>query len=113
METQFIIDRLDSMEKSQNERFDDLDAKVQQHFDLCQRICISRIEVVNNKAQVADEKAEKAHQRLDRQKSSIEELCAHKHKNIGFQSATKWTFAALGLIISLLSLYLGWLRLRN
>jgi len=81
-------ERFDLLQVRINERFELSDQRLQMQFLGCQQLCFEKIDHV-------EEKTEKAHERLDKHKSSIECLDGFKNKSIGFQKAIA---AFVGLI---------------
>lgn len=94
-----VNERMDLMQIRINERFEMIDKRIQDQFSSCQRLCFEKVSYI-------DQKSEKAHNRLDKQKESLECLFEHKNKDLGYRRAVS---VALGII----ALFLTWIGIRS
>lgn len=90
---QLIINRLDSFEDILNDKFTRIETNISEKFEMCNKLCILKIKAV-------DVKAEKSHERLNKHKESLENLCEHKNQELGARRATMLYMGILTLLIA-------------
>lgn len=87
-------------------RFKSLEKSIEIHFTGCKELCVVRIDV-------ALDKADRAHRRLDDHKKSIECLNAHKNTELGFRRAVTFGIGLIALVVTILSLIIAYIALRQ
>jgi len=93
--------RLDAIEKAIDENSKVMNTRMDEHFISCRELCVTRISSV-----ISD--TNKAHERLNKQKETIECLTAHKNKDLGFRRAFSILLTVLSLLLGYLGLNVSW-----
>jgi outer membrane murein-binding lipoprotein Lpp len=96
-----IEDKIDTlveaMDGKLNDKLNEFYTRMGAHFADCRELCLTKINV-------ADATANKAHERLDRQKESIECLDGFKNSEQGFRRAISFGMAVITIVLTYVGL---------
>ncbi len=102
-DSQFIIDRIDTMDSNINQRMDVMESNMKDHLKMCRDQCGTRLTYVETETT-------KLHERLNDHKKSIECLCKHKNETEGWRKGTTFYMAVITIIIAVLGLLIAFYR---
>ena len=88
--------RIDALETAFELRINALSTRMDDHFSGCRELCLTRLKAV-------DISTEKAHERLDKQKTAIECLTAHKNREVGFRKAISVVIGVISVLVGILT----------
>lgn len=88
---------VDAMDGKLSDKLNEFYTRMGAHFMDCREICVTKINI-------AETSANKAHERLDRQKETLECLAAHKNSEVGFRRAISLGMAVITIVLTYVGL---------